>query len=81
MPVIQVLSPRGESFSHNTVQIVGVAVAAAIATLAAICIGVHFWRRRAAARRDREAWESRISVFPSVRVEIATSGAGFTDGR
>ena len=81
MPVIQVLSRRGESFSNNAIQIAGVAVAAAIAVLAAICIGIHFWRKRVAARREREAWESRISVFPTVRVEISTSGAGVADGR
>ncbi|KZT73661.1 hypothetical protein DAEQUDRAFT_423085 [Daedalea quercina L-15889] len=69
------LSRRSDSLNSNTIQIAGIAIAGAIAALAALCIGIYLWRKRVATRRDREAWQTRISVFPTVRVETAVEGA------
>ncbi|TFY67770.1 hypothetical protein EVJ58_g1406 [Rhodofomes roseus] len=74
MPACNVLSRRSDGsdgLSSNTIQIAGIAVAAGIAAIAAISFAIYFWRKRRAVRRDRDAWESRISIFPAIRVETS----------
>ncbi|KAH9923256.1 uncharacterized protein B0H18DRAFT_955946 [Fomitopsis serialis] len=78
MPACDILTRRSDgdsSLGSDVVPIIGIAIAAAIAGIAAIAVGVYFWRKRRAAKRERDAWQSRISVFPTVRIETTPSRA------